>query len=175
MSQVSNRDYAGLFRRSLTGLAQQKGPLTPNDCYRLLEMSTGYLSLKQIMDIYEEVASSHPLRELMPLDRLKEEGILIRGDLVINNRTKEVVIGGRQTPLLTPIQYSLLCLLASDVGKVFSSQEIVEKVWGYPSSDLGIIVSLRIHVKNLRRKIEEDPSHPKHIVTVGNYGYRWVV
>lgn len=71
---------------------------------------------------------------------------------------------------LTPMQYNLLYHLMCHPGEVFSTERLLEEVWDFPtytgSSDL-----VRVHIKNLRRRIEEDSHKPKFICTVPGYGY----
>ena len=71
---------------------------------------------------------------------------------------------------LTPMEYKLLCLLARNVGKVLTHQFILREVWDTTSkSDLA---SLRVIMGTLRKKIEEDPAHPRYIQTHVGVGYR---
>jgi DNA-binding response OmpR family regulator len=71
---------------------------------------------------------------------------------------------------LTPTEFDLLYHLMSRPGEVFSSQDLLAMVWGYPpeTSDEGLV---RWHVKNLREKIEKDPNHPAYLRTVPRHGY----
>ncbi|MCS7197469.1 MAG: response regulator transcription factor [Candidatus Bipolaricaulota bacterium] len=93
------------------------------------------------------------------------------GQLVIDNRAKEVRLNGVALPL-TPREYALLTLLVSEPGRVFSAQEIIERAWGterfVPSEDVKKYVYL------LRQKLERDPRNPTLIVTVRGFGYKFV-
>ena len=73
---------------------------------------------------------------------------------------------------LTPIEYKLLCLLAQNVGKVLTHTFITQKIWG--SNWDNDIASLRVFMATLRKKIEEDPSHPRYIQTHIGVGYRMI-
>ncbi len=55
-------------------------------------------------------------------------------------------------------------------GRVLSREQILRKVWGY--DDLGLTRTVDVHVGRLRHKIEDNPSHPKLVITVRNAGYR---
>ena len=71
---------------------------------------------------------------------------------------------------LTPTEFDLLYHLMSRPGEVFSSQDLLTMVWGYPpdTSDEGLV---RWHIKNLREKIEKDPARPVYLRTVPRHGY----
>ncbi len=71
---------------------------------------------------------------------------------------------------LTPVQFDLLYFLMSHPDEVFSPMKLLHDVWDYPF-DAGSSDLVRVHVKNLREKIESDPSKPRHIVTVARHGY----
>ncbi|PPK92922.1 DNA-binding response OmpR family regulator [Kineococcus xinjiangensis] len=71
---------------------------------------------------------------------------------------------------LTRTEFRLLCELASSPGRVFSREELLERVWGYGYFGDNRLVD--VHVHRLRGKVEDDPSRPAHIVTVRGMGYR---
>ena len=71
---------------------------------------------------------------------------------------------------LTPVQFDLLYFLMSHPDEVFSPKNLLHDVWDYPF-DAGSSDLVRVHVKNLREKIEPDPSNPCYIVTVPRHGY----
>jgi DNA-binding response OmpR family regulator len=91
------------------------------------------------------------------------------GDLVINTSTHEVRVGGREVKL-TPIEFSILELLARHRGIVFSAEKIYERVWNEPfyQSDNTVMV----HVRKIREKIEENTRKPRFIKTVWGVGYK---
>jgi DNA-binding response OmpR family regulator len=71
---------------------------------------------------------------------------------------------------LTKVEFDLMCFLMTHPGHVFSSQMLLEQVWGYPpgSADPGLV---RWHVKNLRTKLDSRPGHSVHIRTMARHGY----
>jgi DNA-binding response OmpR family regulator len=72
---------------------------------------------------------------------------------------------------LTLKEFDLLWLLASHPRKVFSRDQLMNSVWGYEAAlDTGTVT---VHVRRLREKIEDDPSHPRHLETVWGVGYRF--
>ena len=89
--------------------------------------------------------------------------------LVINKDTHECSLYGKPLPL-TPIEFSLLWILCEHRGKVLSSEELFEKVWGekYLESNNTVMV----HIRRLREKMGESPRHPRFIKTVWGVGYK---
>ena len=71
---------------------------------------------------------------------------------------------------LTSTEFRLLCELASTPGRLFSREALLESVWGYEY--VGDTKLVDAHVHRLRSKIEQDPSNPKHVVTVRGLGYK---
>lgn len=71
---------------------------------------------------------------------------------------------------LTPVQYELLYHLMSHSGEIFTPERLLDEVWDYPS-DTGSSDLVRVHIKNLRERIEKDPRAPLFIRTVPGYGY----
>jgi two-component system alkaline phosphatase synthesis response regulator PhoP len=95
-------------------------------------------------------------------------GIIRSGDLVINTQQYDVFLAGR-TVFLTFKEYELLKLLASNPGRVFSREQLLEQVWGYQY--FGGTRTVDVHVRRLRSKIE-DATHT-FVDTVWNVGYRF--
>jgi DNA-binding response OmpR family regulator len=91
------------------------------------------------------------------------------GDLLIDEPRRTVIVRG--TPVaLTPTEWGILGTLATVPGRVYSRFELINKVRGYEFE--GYERTVDSHVKNLRRKIEEDPASPRIILTVLGGGYR---
>jgi DNA-binding response OmpR family regulator len=105
-------------------------------------------------------------RDASPL----EEAPLKFGELTIDPARREVRLGEEEVPL-TALQFDLLATLASRPGLVFSRRQLLERVWGddYFGSDHVVDV----HIANLRKKVEEDPSDPRYVQTVRGVGYRF--
>jgi two-component system response regulator RegX3 len=93
------------------------------------------------------------------------------GALELDPVRHRVRIDGNEVPL-TPSEFRLLDLLAGDPERVFSRKEIMQHLWD--SSYVGDQRACDIHISNLRRKVEADPSDPKRIVTVRGIGYKLV-
>lgn len=71
---------------------------------------------------------------------------------------------------LTKTEFKLLVELADNPGKVFSREDLLERVWGHDVFGDGRLVD--VHVRRLRTKVEPDPANPRHVVTVRGLGYR---
>jgi hypothetical protein len=93
------------------------------------------------------------------------------GELELDAASREVRRGG--APLkLTAKEFDLLWFLASHPRRVFSRDQLMDRVWGYEAAlDTGTVT---VHVRRLREKIEDDPSHPRRLETVWGAGYRFV-
>jgi DNA-binding response OmpR family regulator len=90
------------------------------------------------------------------------------GDLVIDVDSHHVTKAGKAVPL-TPTEFRLLQTLAENAGRVLTHQQLLDQVWGYDSAeDTGYI---KRYIWYLRRKLEDDPEHPQHIITERGFGY----
>lgn len=92
------------------------------------------------------------------------------GELVIDRAGREVTVGG-QAVVLTRSEFDLLAALAAHPGRVMSRYELVTKVQGYDYE--GYERTIDAHVKNLRRKLGDDPREPRFVVTVPGVGYKF--
>lgn len=95
---------------------------------------------------------------------------LIVGDYVLDTRSFELHVPERGKIVLTPVQYDLLYHLMSHPGEVFSPARLLDEVWDYPS-DSGSPDLVRVHIKNLRERVERDARAPEFIRTVAGHGY----
>ena len=97
-----------------------------------------------------------------------QENVHVIGGLEINEDAVEVTMDGKPVKL-TPIEYKILLLLAKNPGRVFSSEEIYERVWQEKAINTDTIM---VHVRNIREKIELDPKNPKYLKVVWGVGYK---
>ena len=95
---------------------------------------------------------------------------IICGDIEIDLISRTVKRKG-ETVKLTSTEYNLLALFAKNEGKVLTHQFILKEIWGY--SYQTETQYLRVFVGTLRKKLEEDPNSPKHILTESGVGYRF--
>jgi len=97
------------------------------------------------------------------------EGPLKVGALTIDLTSREAWLGEKRLNL-TPTEFDLLLFLARQPNRVFTRMQLLEEVQGYTTAAL--IRNIDNHVMNLRRKIEEDPAHPRLLKTVYAVGYK---
>jgi DNA-binding response OmpR family regulator len=95
---------------------------------------------------------------------------LVVGDFVLDTQTYELHTPAKGKVRLTPIQYDLMLHMMSNAGQLFSPNRLLDEVWDYPV-DTGSPDLVRVHIKNLRERIERDPSSPEFICTVTGFGY----
>lgn len=101
----------------------------------------------------------------------KREEVLAARDLKIMPLSRRVFLKAREISL-TKREYDVLLFLASHPDRVFSREQLFERVWGEDA--LGDTATVTVHVNRLREKIEADPSRPEYIETVWGVGYRFM-
>lgn len=92
------------------------------------------------------------------------------GELLIDKDRREVKVRGEEISL-TPIEFDILDILSSNNGVVMSRELLIEKVLGVDFD--GVDRTIDVHIKNIRKKIEEDTKNPKYIITVFKLGYKF--
>ena len=90
------------------------------------------------------------------------------GDITININTRSVISHGEPVNL-TVKEFDLLNLFMSNIGKIYSRDELLETIWGFDY--IGDFRTVDVHIRRLREKIEKDPANPKHIMTKWGVGY----
>jgi two-component system KDP operon response regulator KdpE len=96
-------------------------------------------------------------------------GVVVSGELRIDLARRIVSVRDDEVHL-TPIEYKLLATLAKHAGMVLTQQQLLREVWGPSAGHQG--QSLRVHMAQLRRKLEEDSTRPRYLVTEPGVGYR---
>jgi DNA-binding response OmpR family regulator len=110
------------------------------------------------------------LRRYTTLGTLETKNDLYKtGGLVIDDESKRITVDGDEVKL-TPVQYKILKLLTANAGRVFSIDEIYEKVWNETafSAENTVVV----HIRKIREKIEINPREPKYLKVVWGIGYK---
>jgi two-component system KDP operon response regulator KdpE len=97
------------------------------------------------------------------------EPVFTAGNLKVDLARRLVTVSGREVQL-TPNEYELLHILATDAGKVLTHRHLLREVWGAEYGDESHM--LHVNISNLRRKIEADPARPQFIITEPGVGYR---
>ena len=124
-----------------------------------------------LLELIARVKSN--LRRYMNLGNFSNESlqqdILKSGGLELNTSTKEVKVDGLNVKV-TPIEYRILELLLRNKGRVFSIDEIYEKVWKEESFNVENTVA--VHIRRIREKIEINPKEPRYLKVVWGIGYK---
>jgi two-component system KDP operon response regulator KdpE len=97
-----------------------------------------------------------------------QEPVLEAGALRVDLARREVTLEGREVRL-TPTEFKLLTLLARHAGKVLTHRQILKEVWGPNATEAHWV---RVHMAELRKKLEADPARPRLLVTEPGVGYR---
>jgi DNA-binding response OmpR family regulator len=109
------------------------------------------------------------LRRVEPMDENRPVEFINLGSLSLNCRTFEITSPKAQV-LLTPVEFELMNFLMCTPGKVFAADQLLQEVWGYPPGT-GMPDLVRVHIKNIRDKIEPDPKKPIYLKNVLRRGY----
>lgn len=96
---------------------------------------------------------------------------ILRAREITLNRTSRLIISNGQPVDLTPSEFDLLATMMASPGRVFSRLELLDRLQG--TAYEGYERTIDVHIRNLRTKIEVDPSHPQYIETVYGVGYRF--
>ena len=98
----------------------------------------------------------------------KVDSVFIIGGLELNTETKEVTVDGNLIKT-TPSEFKILALLMKNPGRVFSAEEIYERVWNEQAINTDTIM---VHIRNIRAKIEINSKEPKYLKVVWGVGYK---
>lgn len=110
------------------------------------------------------------LRRYSRMDnRTEDKETLTIGGISLDDRTKSVTVEGEPVNL-TPTEYSILHLLMTNPGKVYSTKALYEAVW--QEAALGSEGSVAVHIRHLREKIEINPSEPRYLKVMWGQGYK---
>ncbi|MEK6266236.1 MAG: response regulator transcription factor [Clostridium sp.] len=99
-----------------------------------------------------------------------EKKVYNNGDFEINYDERIVKVLGKEISL-TPNEFDIVHILSSNKGKVFTRDQLIERIMGIDFQ--GFDRTIDVHIKNIRKKIEEDSRNPKYILTVTRIGYKF--
>ncbi len=102
------------------------------------------------------------------LEEKREDNVYVIGGLELNENTVQVLVDGNPVKV-TPLEFKILALLIKNPGRVFSAEEIYEKVWNERAVATDTIM---VHIRNIREKIEINPKEPKYVKVVWGVGYK---
>jgi DNA-binding response OmpR family regulator len=169
MPEMSGYDFMRVYNREAdTPIIILTARLEEND--RVLGLELG-------ADDY--VTKPFSLRELAArvravLRRLEKQSpapVILRVGSITLDRTSRIVTVGEQAVDLTPSEFDLLATLMASPGRVFSRLELLDHLQG--AAYEGYERTIDVHVRNLRTKVEPDPSNPRYVQTVYGAGYRF--
>lgn len=110
------------------------------------------------------------IRRTRPLQTEEDQQNLVMGDVEVNLQTRSVVVRGEGVTL-TAKEFDLLTYMMRHPRQVFSRDQLLERIWGLAEYiDPGTVT---VHIRRLREKIENDPSKPRHLLTVWGVGYKF--
>lgn len=101
----------------------------------------------------------------------EDEPVITCGDLAVDLAQRRVTVSGREIRL-TPTEYDIIKVLAQNAGKVMTHKQLLKHVWGTSYNEDTHYI--RVYIGQLRRKIEENPTQPRYIITESGVGYRLI-
>lgn len=96
--------------------------------------------------------------------------VIVHEPFTLNLRNRTLEKSGRRIKL-TQVEFAILQLFMQNPGRALSREDILTSVWGRDYD--GELKIVDVNIRRLRMKVEDEPSHPTHIMTVWGYGYRW--
>ncbi|MFX3635994.1 MAG: response regulator transcription factor [Candidatus Pristimantibacillus sp.] len=105
-------------------------------------------------------------------NKSKESDTIHIRELSINKSSHRVFVHDKEV-MLTAKEFEVLVFMAANPNRVFTKDQLFEKIWGFESN--GEIATVTVHISRIREKIEADPSNPQFIETVWGAGYRFTV
>lgn len=104
-------------------------------------------------------------------DMLNTSTRLSQGNITLDPVEHKVIFTDGRAVELTPLEFRLLYYLMKNAGRILNVTQILSKVWGYDYEGESNLVA--VYIRRLRMKVEEDPDHPRHVITVRNLGYKF--
>jgi two-component system OmpR family response regulator len=101
----------------------------------------------------------------------QDRAAIIKADSIEMDETRHSVLLKGKPLDLTPKGFDLLAFLVKNSGQVFKREQLLDKVWGYDYA--GDTRTVDVHISWLRQKIEDDPQHPQHLITLRGVGYKF--
>lgn len=110
--------------------------------------------------------------ERLSAGKLDSRDVLVIRGISIDKISRKVYVNEKEVEL-TSKEFELLLLLANNPNRVFSKEELFERIWGF--DPIGGIATVTVHIRRIREKIEFDPSNPEYIETIWGIGYRFAI
>ena len=121
------------------------------------------------LELVARVKSQIRRNTTLASNSLDSEKVYEAGGLLVNDDLKKVTVDGEEVRL-TPIEYNILLLLVKNQGKVFSINEIYEKIWNEEA--FGADNTVAVHIRHIREKIQINPKEPRYLKVVWGVGYK---
>ncbi|MDQ6829572.1 MAG: response regulator transcription factor [Gemmatimonadota bacterium] len=163
---------AALRRRSDRPFVVMSGDISVREQVAVFEAGADDCITKPFDAALLRVRLAAILRRARPPSALDPD-ILQSGDGLVIDESSRTVRRTNTIVLLTPTEWDLLRTFCRYQGRLLTHHDLVASLWG--SDDAALMAKLRVHIANLRRKIERDPSRPSLILTEVGVGYRFVL
>ncbi|WP_071188994.1 response regulator transcription factor [Trichormus sp. NMC-1] len=171
LPQINGLDICRLLRHQGNSVPILMLSAKGSETDRVLGLEVGaddYLT--KPFSMRELVARCRALIRRQRLSILPQVPILKHKDVSLNPQECRVVVRGKEVNL-SPKEFRLLELFMSYTRRVWSREQLLDQVWG--PDFVGDSKTVDVHIRWLREKLEQDPSHPEYIVTVRGFGYRF--
>ena len=99
-----------------------------------------------------------------------QTGEIRQDPFLLNTRNRTLEKNGQRIKL-TQVEYAIMKLFMQNPGRALSREDILTSVWGRDFD--GELKIVDVNIRSLRMKVEDEPSNPKHIITVWGLGYKW--
>ena len=127
-----------------------------------------FTPLELLARVNSQLRRYNRYREALSKADPPKETYHVIGGIELNEETLEVFVDGSPVKL-TPIEFKILLLLMKNPGRVFSADEIYERIWNEKAINTDTIM---VHIRKIREKIEIDPKNPKYLKVVWGVGYK---
>ena len=127
-----------------------------------------FTPLELLARVNSQLRRYNRYREALSKADPPKETYHVIGGIELNEETVEVFVDGSPVKL-TPIEFKILLLLMKNPGRVFSADEIYERIWNEKAINTDTIM---VHIRKIREKIEIDPKNPKYLKVVWGVGYK---
>ncbi|MTJ06410.1 MULTISPECIES: response regulator transcription factor [unclassified Anabaena] len=171
LPQINGLDICRLLRHQGNSVPILMLSAKGSETDRVLGLEVGaddYLT--KPFSMRELVARCRALLRRQRLSTLPQVPVLKHKDITLNAQECRVIVRGEEVNL-SPKEFRLLELFMSYTRRVWSREQLLDQIWG--PDFVGDSKTVDVHIRWLREKLEQDPSHPEYVVTVRGFGYRF--